>query len=169
MGVLGDNRRFWGTFVSIGVKAVDPDYGPIYVDDTSSDPDFGLRNNDGLGSPALQANDFVAGGWFNANPPNLQGAAVAGPNGFETFIAQLSIHGLAPGAQVWAGGGDAPGAATTWFTDILRGERTVFRQGDVDGGEDSAVGHTVFFDVPTPGSIAIFGAAGVIGLRRRRA
>lgn len=162
----GDNRRYWNTFVSIGVKNFGSDYGPIYEDTSSADPDFGMRNTDGLGSPALQANDFMAGGWFNASPPNLQGAAQAGPNGFQVFLGQFSVKDLAPGSQLWSGGGDAPSSATTWIGDIFLGEMTIFRQGGE--GEPAAVGTTVRFLVPTPGTVALFGAAGLAAFRRRR-
>ncbi len=43
-GPIGDNRRFWDTFVSIGVKAFDPDYGPVFADSTALDPDFETVN-----------------------------------------------------------------------------------------------------------------------------
>ncbi len=74
LALPGDNRRFWSTFVSIGVQVFDPDAGPIFDDATGPDPDFGFVDRDGAGSPPLQNAEFITGGWFNASPPNSQGA-----------------------------------------------------------------------------------------------
>ncbi len=165
----GDNRRLWTTFVSVGVKAFNSDYGPIYTDSTSADPDFGFVNRDGIGTPALQANDIIRGGWFNSNPPGLQGAPVFNPSKgtWETFLAQVSIKDLAPGASAWAGGGEVPNHSEVWLTNILEGRLTVFTQGGE--GEDPAIENFVSFEIPSPGAAALFGLAGLATLRRRRA
>lgn len=160
----GDNRRFWNTYLSIGVKTYNGDYGPVYGDTTSADPDFGFSNRDSIGTPALQANDIVRGGWFNSNPPNLQGAAKfnGGTNQFETFLGQFSIKDLNGANEL----GSFQGGA--WVGSIFEGELTIFRQGDTGAGEPAAIGTTVRFLIPTPGAMALFSVAGLAAARRRR-
>lgn len=144
------------SFVTIGVK--DSANG----DATSLDPDFGFSA------------DFITGGWFNSNPPNRQGEGqLNDDNGlYETLIAQVTIQGLADGASIGESGGTSPrgdngngGTATTWFGTILTGEMTIFNQGPTGGAQPNIV----TFDIPTPGAAALFGVAGLAGIRRRRA
>jgi len=148
-------ETLFDTYVGIGTK--------VGAGAATTDPDF----NDAAGG--VQGNTII-GGWFNSDPPNLQGAATTlGPSGgFEVFLGNFGITGLEAGAV--AGEGFNGGAVdTNWLSNIFLGELTVNRQGDTSLGEPTAVGFTVSFNkIPTPGALALFGVAGLAAARRRR-
>jgi uncharacterized protein (TIGR03382 family) len=111
------------------------------------DPDF-----------AWTSTGVAAGGWFNSNPPNQQG--LAGFNAdfghWETLLGQFTVIGMAarnvegPNSSRdgnWFGLGTA-----IWNTGI--------------GTETFVVENAGF--IPTPGSMALFGLAGLAAIRRRR-
>lgn len=138
------------TFVDIGLK--DSAGG----DATAPDPDFNLGT------------DTILGGWANGNPPTLQGDPTDNGGEFLTFLAQVTILDLAPGAQLGSSLGKV-GDVWQFATNVLSGSFLIFRQGDLLGGEDPAIELPIeFVKVPAPGVVATFGVAGLMGLRRRR-
>ncbi len=157
------------SFVTIGKKREgDPNPDGSTGDNTSPDPDFGAGGFTPTG---------LTGGWFNANPPSLQGAPEfnSDTGQYETILAQLSISGLAPGAQIGQGRGFAP-PGTGEFpififeTDLFTEGSTmsIFRQG-AGPDEGGAVQFDVnFVPIPGPGAFALFGVAGLAATRRRR-
>lgn len=103
---------------------------------TNADPAFGAAGFNQLTIPN-------GAGWFNGNPPNGQGASIAG----KTQIGQFVF---------------APGAVLEFRTFSLKvgynaglGTPTVFGQGEFTIG------------IPAPGAIALLGLAGLAGRRRR--
>ncbi len=140
------------TFVSVGVK------DSLGGDETNPDPDFDM----GV--------DTILGGWANGNPPSLQGDPTDNGGVFETFLAQVTILGLDPGAQLGSSLGFNEQNGTWQFaTGVLTGSFTIFRQGDLGGGETPAIALDIeFVPVPAPGAVATLGVAGLLGLRRRR-
>jgi hypothetical protein len=160
---FGNPRALYDSYVSVGLKVQDSDSG--IADSTGGDPDFAFVNSDavsGAASLGLGAgHDRVRGGWFNQNPPGLQGAATDnGAGEFLTFLGQFSIAGLVAGAQV---GNDLGGGI--FQSDVFAGTMTVFTQAAGSGAESQTY---TFRKIPTPGAVALFGLAGVAGLRRRR-
>jgi len=94
----------------------------------------------------------IGGGWFNSNPPSNVGAAVANSalsTGFGTLLWNITISNPDPGANV-----------ANLFTLITFPYMSIFEQ--VPGG---ALEHPIF---PAPGSMGLFGIAGLAALRRRR-
>ena len=101
---------------------------------TSADPGWGAAGWNQAGIPA-QA------GWFNQNPPNLQGRV--NPSTLQTIIAQFVFKNTIAG----------------FTTPITIG----YNQGI---GTPSQFGNGTF-SVPAPGAIALLGLAGLAGRRRR--
>ncbi len=123
----------WGT---IGVNRSDDPGGAA----VSPDPEAAITATN------------IAGGWFNSNPPNLVGAAVANANlssGFGTLLWNITIS--TPDA----------GASVANITSLIYGNLVIFEQ--APGG---ALAHGG--PAPTPGALGLFGIAGLAGLRRRR-
>jgi hypothetical protein len=172
--ITSDNRAFWTSYVSIGVKQFgDPYYSPgvvFEVDNTGGDDDFGFHTQGTPleDRPVRQRNNWLSGGWFNATPGNFQGRALdLGDGTFGTFLAQLTIMGLEADAEIGSMGGMTTNQfglpAIIWDGDVLVGDLIVFTQ-DPAGG---AIRHDIVF-IPTPGALALFGLAGLAGVRRRR-
>ena len=110
---------------------------------TAADPGWGAAgfNQAGIFDTAAAG----TAGWFNQNPPNLQGRVGVGPN---TATAVLL------GQFVRADSSDA----MTLFLKI--GYNTGVAGSAVQFGEGT-------FTLPTPGAIALLGLAGLAGRRRR--
>jgi hypothetical protein len=114
------------SFVTIGGT-------PGFTNSTQADPNWG-------GSGFTQPGIPDGAGWFNSNPPNLQGKVDANNR---TLIAQFSFSG-------------DPVTFTSPITVSFNqglGTATQFGEGS--------------FTVPTPGAIALLGLAGLAGRRRR--
>ncbi|MEC9373034.1 MAG: hypothetical protein VYC34_04285 [Planctomycetota bacterium] len=139
------------TYFSIGRKTQNPAMG--IVDSTSLDPSFSITT------------DTINGGWFNSSPPNNQGRATfnAEKGTWDTFIAQVSIVGLADDAANAFGESNA---LSDIPSSIFRGGFVVFTQAAGQGATPNQIN---FIPIPAPGALALFGAAGLVGLRRRRA
>ncbi|TVQ29891.1 MAG: hypothetical protein EA376_14695 [Phycisphaeraceae bacterium] len=189
-GLAGDNRREWGTFVSIGVKRYDS-----YYSDTSDLPDhdsaggdtefeFLTRGDQNLEDrPPLQRFNWIKGGWFNSTPTNAQGAAQdLGDGSYGVFLAQLAVMDLAEGADIGSGGVAQPGYAfgstfSTWYGDVfisgltggpIPGTGTHDMVIFTNNPAGIAFANYIAFDVPTPGALALFTLAGAAAARRRR-
>jgi MYXO-CTERM domain-containing protein len=145
------------SYVGLGNKTLPPAGQP--ADTTSVDPDFAFGPSE------------VFGGWFNSGGSNFQGGADASTfnaakGTYDVFIAQVTILGLDAGADSGEGSPLNGNAATTWRSDVFKGQMTVFTQ--TPGG--GATPHVITFaKVPTPGTLALFGVAGLAAGRRRRA
>jgi|SwirhirootsSR3_FD_contig_91_2553269_length_724_multi_3_in_0_out_0_1 MYXO-CTERM domain-containing protein len=107
---------------------------PGFANSTNADPGWG---GPGFNQPGIPA----GAGWFNSNPPNLQGKV--DPVTLKTFIAQFSYAG----------------AIDAFTTPVQIG----YNQGI---GTVTQFG-TGSFSVPAPGAIALLGLAGLAGRRRR--
>jgi MYXO-CTERM domain-containing protein len=115
------------SFVTIGGT-------PGFTNSTQADPNWG---GSGFTQPGIPNN----AGWFNSNPPNLQGKVNAGT--LSTLIAQFSFAGTVP---------TFTSPITVSFNQGL-GTPTQFA--------------TSSFTVPAPGAVALLGLAGLAGRRRR--
>jgi hypothetical protein len=130
--LLGSNAGI-DSWVTIGGNAAD------FNNSTAFDPGWGAAGANQAGIPA-------GAGWFNQNPPNLQGRVNA--TSLETLVAQFVRRNPAPGTPAWT-------------TNITIG----FNQGI---GTPSQFGNGSFtIPVPAPGAIALLGLAGLAGRRRR--
>jgi hypothetical protein len=139
----------WDTFVSVGRLTNDAG------DATSADPQFSFADQlPGTGQ------DTVNGGWFNSNPPSLQGQAQSiGGGQFATFLGQFTVRGQAVAPTTSTIG-------TSIVNETFFGNLVVFQQ--VPGG--GTMEHVVqFVGVPAPGGVAVMGLVGLCAARRRRA
>ena len=130
--------RLGDSFVSIGgVDFNDPQQIPGSGAGTALDPNFGGSNVD---YPSNLA------GWFNSNPPSLNGQVGNTPLGLGVFIGRFSsTQDL--GTENFVG--------TTFEATWNLGLGTPGQQAQ-------------FSVIPGPGSLALLGIAGVVGIRRRR-
>lgn len=106
---------------------------PGFANSTQADPNWG-------GAGFTQPGIPNGAGWFNSNPPNLQGKVDAS---LRTLIAQFSFAG-------------EPVTFTSPITvSFNQGIGTATQFGEAS------------FTVPAPGAIALLGLAGLAGRRRR--
>jgi hypothetical protein len=105
-----------------------------FANSTSADPNWGGA---GFTQPGIPNN----AGWFNSNPPNLQGKVDAS---LKTVIAQFTF-------------------ASTAIQSFTSPITVSFNQGL---GTPTVFG-TSTFTVPAPGAVALLGLAGLAGRRRR--
>jgi len=110
---------------------------PGFANSSQADPAWGAP---GFTQPGIPN----GAGWFNSNPPNLQGKVNAVT--LKTLIAQFSFEGGAAGITTFTS------PITVSFNQGL-GTPTTFGQSS--------------FTVPAPGAIALLGLAGLAGRRRR--
>ena len=118
------------SFVTIGGT-------PGFSNSTSADPNWGALGFNQQGIPNNA-------GWFNSNPPNLQGKVDAS---LKTLIAQFVYTG----------------ADTQVFTSPLT---VSFNQG-LGTPTQFSTGGSFTIGVPAPGAVALLGLAGLAGRRRR--
>ena len=104
-----------------------------FANSSNADPAWGGL---GFNQPGL----VTGAGWFNSNPPNLQGQNIAG----KVFIGQFKTDN-AKTWEIFAKVGYNAGLSTP----------TVFGEGVFTVG------------VPAPGAVALLGLAGLVGRRRR--
>ncbi len=116
------------SWVTVGGNAAD------FGNSTSADPGWGAAGWNQAGIPA-------GAGWFNQNPPNLQGRVNA--TTLQTIIAQFV------------------------FKNTIAGFSTPITIGYNQGLGTSAQFATSSFAVPAPGAVALLGLAGLAGRRRR--
>ena len=122
------------SFVTIGGFGADALQLPGTGEGTGLDPNFGGNN---AGAPAADA------GWFNSNPPSLNGQAMMYDNG---------VMGTLIGRFAATGDFDLTGSvlSATWNQGL---------------GTEGSQGN--FSVVPAPGALALLGLAGIAGRRRR--
>ncbi len=126
------------TFVDLGLK------DSMNGDTTFTDPKFRFVDRFGDGD------DFIEGTWANINPPNLQGAAVeVSPGVFEVFLAQLTVVGLDPGAQVYTQN-PPPTATSDIVGEIFEGQFTITTQNPEP--EFGVTDHVITFTPDTGGA-----------------
>lgn len=106
---------------------------------TNADPGFGAAGFNQVGLPDTAAAGVA--GWFNSNPPNLQGRVVSG----QVLLASMVLAV-----------GDTTGR--TFFMKV--GYNSGVAGAPVQFGEG-------LFTLPTPGAVALLGLAGLAGRRRR--
>jgi MYXO-CTERM domain-containing protein len=111
---------------------------------TSLDPSF---------DPSTGGSVPTNAGWFNSNPPNLQGRVDAGS--LRTWVARFVIEGTNASVNLNF-------AANLGYNQGL-GTPAQFAY---DNGQGSGPMTSVAF-VPAPGAIALLGLAGLAGRRRR--
>lgn len=109
-----------------------------FTNSTSADPAWG-------GAGFTQSGIPNGAGWFNSNPPNLQGKVDAVT--LRTLIAQFVYEG----------------SDTTQFTSPLT---ISFNQG-LGTPTQFSTGGSFTIGVPAPGAVALLGLAGLAGRRRR--
>jgi len=127
------------SFVLIGGAVADA----TNPNSTSLDPSF-----DPAGGGTVAEN----AGWFNSNPPNLQGRVDAD---LRTWVARFVIEGTDAAVTLNF-------AANLGYNQGLGTEA----QNAYDGGQGSGPMFEADF-VPAPGAIALLGLAGLAGRRRR--
>ena len=145
VGAINGSAFFHADFVGTS-------YAPQFASNAATDTymliggaaNFGNTTNADPGWGALgfnQVNVPAGAGWFNSNPPNLQGKV--DPVTLRTQIAQFSYAGaiLAFSTPITVGFNLGLGTPTTFATSA--------------------------FTVPAPGAIALLGLAGLAGRRRR--
>jgi len=131
---------------------------PTATNTTNADPSWSAAGSAlSWGTPQIpianvtQANTL---GWFNSNPPGLQGRVGNSPIGGATGYAAVPTGGVRLGQFVLSAND------TAFRTYTLR---TAYNNG-AGGGVVFADGS---FSLPAPGAIALLGLAGLAGRRRR--
>jgi hypothetical protein len=111
---------------------------------TAADPGWGAAgfNQAGIADTAAAG----TAGWFNQNPPNLQGRVGIGPN---------TATGVLLGQFVMADSANMTLFLKIGYNNGVAGSPVQFGEG------------TFTLGVPTPGAIALLGLAGLAGRRRR--
>ena len=134
--LLGGNSNL-DSWVTIGGEPAN------FANSTTADPGWGgaAFNQPGIPDTA----DAGVAGWYNGNPPNLQGRGVTfGTNDFRSLIGNFVM---------------------TEGNGVMISLRVGFNQGigtSAEFGESTAL-----LGVPAPGAIALLGLAGLAGRRRR--
>lgn len=140
------------TFVTIGGQ-------PGFANSTNADPNWGAAGFNQAGIPALA-------GWFNSNPPNLQGQAQGG----------LDLSNLT-GSKTYEGAGTfvmrlviSQALLTDNGLSFTFNGSLTYNQGlGTDPIQPNFTFTNQLWAIPAPGALALLGLAGLAGGRRRRA
>jgi hypothetical protein len=109
---------------------------------TAADPDWGAAGFNAA-QPPYGNGDTSGPGWFNQNPPNLQGRVNAsGQVKLGQFVIALADENVGGTYRLKLGYNDGVPGSAVQFADST-------------------------FTLPTPGAIALLGLAGLAGRRRR--
>lgn len=115
---------------------------------------FDLADNTTSLDPSFTTDaDSIGGGWYNWNPPNLQGAGVPMPGlpGYYALMGQFSTS---------LSGSASKTLSVTFTQTSVAGISVVYPHTELSG---------VFsFAVPAPGAVALLAACGAVPRRRRR-
>ncbi|TVQ31009.1 MAG: hypothetical protein EA376_10490 [Phycisphaeraceae bacterium] len=143
----------WNSFITIGLLSV-PSDGTIDRTATTDSFQFVDTTMDG-------ERDFVAGDWFNSSPGSNQGVTTFNEStgNYELLLGQFTIRNLPYGFST-------TGPASVLENLAFSGELTIFEQEDAGKIAEHGI---QFIAIPAPGAIALFGLAGLAGVRRRRA
>ncbi len=127
----------WDSFVCVGGGT-----GFASGNSTNADPSFGAAGFNTAQMPFPSPNNHAVGpGWFNSNPPNLQGRVING----QVLLGQFVIADAANITMFLKVG----------YNDGIAGSPVQFGEG------------TFALGVPAPGAVALLGLAGLAGRRRR--
>ena len=112
---------------------------------TNADPDWGAAGYNQAQMPFIGApgNTTNGPGWFNSNPPNLQGRVAGGQVRLGQFVLNTTD------------------AAVTLFIKVG------YNNGVAGAPVQFAEGNFTLGAIPAPGAIALLGLAGLTGRRRR--
>ncbi len=169
----GSANAIADSFVSIGgSQSSNPIGNPnLNSNSTGADPNWGDNGFFQAGIPALA-------GWFNGNPPNNQGQALAvdGLGGFNTFVGRFVVLAKKITKTTFVDGqGNVVGVEFSDTADSLNFKAQVTATPTGNNGLGDHVFDFAFFlneqtvVIPAPGALALLGLAGLAGGRRRRA
>jgi hypothetical protein len=130
------NNRPFDSYLTIGNQAVG-------TNSTNADPSWPAAGGS-WGRPDLPNNGTI--GWFNSNPPNLQGRVGVGANtATDVRLGQFVLTQGQTSGRTYS--------LTIGFNDGVPGTAVQFGSGN--------------FSLPAPGAMALLGLAGLAGRRRR--
>ena len=133
-------NRPYDSFLTIGGQATP-------TNTTNADPSWvsgGNADSRSWNRPDLPTNGTI--GWFNSNPPNLQGRVGTAPNtATDVRIGQFVVAQSDASLRTYT--------LTLGYNDGVAGSAVQFA--------------TSTFSLPTPGAVALLGLAGLAGRRRR--
>ena len=111
---------------------------------TNADPDWGAAGYNQAQMPfiGVPGNTTNGPGWFNSNPPNLQGRVAGGQVRLGQFVLNTTDAAVTLFMKIG-------------YNDGVPGSPVQFAEG------------TFMLGVPAPGAIALLGLAGLTGRRRR--
>ena len=136
------NNRPYDSYLTIGGQAAG-------TNTSNADPSWvtgGNADSRSWGRPDLPNNGTL--GWFNSNPPNLQGRVGTAPNtATDVRVGQFVLSQGDTVARTYT--------LTLGYNDGVAGSSVQFATG------------TFSLGVPAPGAVALLGLAGLAGRRRR--
>ncbi len=159
------------SFVTIGGNQAQGGNPNLASNSTSADPNWGDDGFFQAGIPALA-------GWFNGNPPNNQGQALAvgGLAGFNTFVGRfVCVAKKILKTTTVDGQGNILSVEFSDTADTLSFKANVTATPTGNNGQSIKIFDYAFIlneqtvVIPAPGALALLGLAGLAGGRRRRA